>query len=372
MLDDAGGQGLDDVIELSDEEEGTARAPAPGAPGATMVSAARQAPQHRPSPAVEIVGGSPVETPLPTPLAVEHDLEAEEAIVASERQIAELRDALSHREQELHVLRDELLERERELTLLRSLRPPPPSRRLVDAGSVAPSSAGSARARFLGEALERTLDEGWRNAVDFVRHFPPSSVMKRLDRHPAVRATYLRLLVGIPERTALRTPTDDAGRLLQSAVDAGDTDAESYVNLFHRTATSNYLDPATIWSFMIDAELLEVAWQPAAARHGVAQRHVARLLDVGLAHAMIEPMAAVEGISVEIIAETLPTERWVALLRRMLEQGRDGRPFVDADLLASVPSRVLVEHMPLPYVLEGVLIPMSRAVGLVTSLPPAG
>jgi hypothetical protein len=337
-----------------------------------MVSAARQSPTQRSSPIVEVVGATaPFAHATPAAaLELQQDLEAEEAIVASERQIAELRDALSHREQELNALRDELLDRERELTLLRSLRPPPPSRRLVAPASSAPSSVGSARSRFLAEALERTLGEGWRTAADFSRHFPPGSVMQKLDRHPAVRATYLRLLVGIPERTALRTATDDAGRLLQSATDAGDCDADSYVQLFHRTATSNYLDPATIWSFMIDEELLEVAWQPAAPRHGDAQRHVARLLDLGLAHALIEPTTAVEGISVEIIAETLPTERVTAVLRGMLDAGRAGRPFSDADLLGAVPSKVLVEHMPLPYVLEGVLIPMSRAAGLVTTFPP--
>ena len=366
---DKGQDDLEDVIELSDDDADPPRSRA----GATLVSAAEQAAARaQVDPQVEVIGGEPpsderVTGALP---AIELEPEAEEAIAASERQIAALRDALSRREDEVHALRDELLQRERELTLLRSLRPPPPSKRLA-APSSAPSSLGVACARFFVEALERTVEGGWRSALDFHTHFPPGIVMRRLDRHPAVRATYLTLLVGIPERTALRTATDDAGRLLQTAVDARDCEPASYVRIFQRTATSNYLDPATVWSFLIDEELIRVAWQSADERYPAAQRQVALLTELALAHRMIGPDAVVDGLGPELVAECLPAERLTSVLRGILEAGRSGRPFTDDDLVAAVPPAELCAHVPLAYLVEGVLVPVARAAGFVTSLPEA-
>src|SRR5262249_18663379 len=125
--------------------------------------------------------------------------ETDDTVTASVREVAELREALLLREQQLVELRDELLHKERELELLRarerrsfvrsrrrSITPAPDADGFSELDE--PSSLGSACSRFLVEAVERTLDGGWRTPSQFAAHFRPIDIMDDLGRHPAVRA----------------------------------------------------------------------------------------------------------------------------------------------------------------------------------------
>src|SRR5262249_38268921 len=138
------------------------------------------------------------------------------------------------------------------------------------------TDAPSSRSRFLAEALEQALDSGWRTADEFARHFPPSRVMEDLDQQPTARAAMLRFLIGVAERTALRTPPDDAGRLLQNALDTGDCHAAGYAKAFHRASVSVHIDPAHVWSFVAGKQLFELNERRDKTRLPVARRLVAR------------------------------------------------------------------------------------------------
>jgi len=365
----------DGVIELTDDdadEASTTRAsPSPSAVGATLRSAARTpSPVRYESRHVEIIGasgGAPRKgledmpgSDAPHPALGESIFEPDEDMVAaSVREIVELREALGEKEIEVLSLRGELLEKERELALVRARRTIAPLSRLAQLEDPA-SSLGPRCLRFLAEALERSVSGGWRSAADFVRHFPPATVMRQLDHHPAVRASFLTLLVGIPERTALRTATEDAGRLLEAAVEEHDCEPGSFMRVFHRTAATGYLEPVQVWSFITGRDLVEVSRDPTTARYPIAQAHVAALLDLAIAQRLASPADVVDGITVEVLAASLAPGHLGATLRRILDAGRRGEAFADSDLLGSLPSKLLVDHVPLARVVEGVLLPLER------------
>src|SRR5262245_30348972 len=109
------------------------------------------------------------------------------------------------------------------------------------------SSLPTGSARFLSEALDHSLSHERRTPADFIRHLPPDAIMLALDPVPEIRARFLTVLVGVRERTALRTPSHDAGRLLQAALEEDDCDAEAIVDVFNPDDRIRFLDAKKVW-----------------------------------------------------------------------------------------------------------------------------
>ena len=220
-------------------------------------------------------------------------------------------------------------------------------------------------AKFLAEVLDHALANGRRTAADFIRHFPPAAIMAALDGVPQLRSNFLTTLVGVREKTALRTSSQDAGRLLQAALEEGDCDADSVVQVFNPDDRIRYLDPKLVWAFLTEGDFWKVSRSKDAAAHKVAQAHMAFMLDRGIAHSLVSHADLFEGITVEVLAEKLPRGEMAKIIRRALTVGREGQPFVDRDLHTAVPSAVLVDHIALPVIMDGVIVPMARNVGYV-------
>ena len=225
------------------------------------------------------------------------------------------------------------------------------------------SSLSTGAERFLSEVVQHGLSHGRRTPADFIRHFSAGTIMDSLTEVPPVRARFLVTLVGVRERTAIRTPAEDAGRLLQAALDEGDCDAEAIVAVFDPDDRVRYLDPHLLWSFLTEGDFWKVSRAKDAAGHKVAQAHIAYMLERALAAGLIKHIDIIEGVTVELLSDKLPRAELAKLVRATLDAGREGRAFTDADVFSAVPLGVLVDHVPLPQIVAGVIAPMARAAG---------
>jgi hypothetical protein len=226
--------------------------------------------------------------------------------------------------------------------------------------------------RFLAEATEHALRIGRRTPGDFIRHFPPTAIMTALDAVPALRANLLTVLVGVRERTALKTPSADAGRLLEAALQEGDCDALAIVDTFGPEDRIRYLDSKRMWSFLMEGEFWNASRAKDSANHKLAQAHIAYLIEHGLLHGLRTKRDVVDGISVEVLAEKLPRSELAKALKRALQMGREGQAFTDADLYAAVPPTVLVDHVALPVIMQSVIVPMGESAKFVERAPDYG
>ncbi|HVY44368.1 MAG TPA: hypothetical protein VHB21_00755 [Minicystis sp.] len=232
------------------------------------------------------------------------------------------------------------------------------------------SSLPTGPQRFLAEALEHALANGRRTPADFIRHFPPMAMMEALDEVPELRASFLTVLVGLREKTALRTPSSDAGRLLQAALEEGDCDAEAIVSLFAPDHRIKYLDGRKVWLFLMEGEPWKISRSKDAAGFKKVQQHMAYLIDRGIVHGLHSHQDVVDGITVEVLAEKLPRSELAKLVKRALSMGRENRSFTDRDMAAAVPTAVVLDHVPLPQVMESVITPMARRANYLEP-PPA-
>jgi hypothetical protein len=227
------------------------------------------------------------------------------------------------------------------------------------------SKLSTGELRFLAEALEHSFACGRRTADDFIRHFPPETIMDSLDQQPRLRATFLAVLVGLREKTAIRTPASDAGRLLQAALEEGDTDPEAIVSTFEPDDRIRFLPPTRIWAFLTEGEFWKVSRSKDSAGHKMAQAHLAYLLERALAHGLVSHTDVIDGISVELLADKLPRAELTKILRRALDLGRAGTAFRQADFYEATPATVLVDHVALPQIFDTVILPVARSAGYV-------
>jgi len=232
------------------------------------------------------------------------------------------------------------------------------------------SSLATGPQRFLSEALEHALSNGRRTPADFIRHFPPMSMMDSLDAVPEIRASFLTVLVGLREKTALRTPSSDAGRLLQAALEEGDCDAEAIVSLFAPDHRIKYLEGRKVWLFLMEGEPWKVSRSKDAAGFKKVQHHMAYLIDRGIVHGLHSHQDVIDGITVEVLAEKLPRSELAKLVKRALTMGRENRSFTDREMTTAVPTSVILDHVPLPQVMDSVVSPMARRANYVEQPAP--
>lgn len=214
--------------------------------------------------------------------------------------------------------------------------------------------------RFLAEAVDHTLETGRRTKAEFIALFPPMKIMEALEKVPELRARFLTLLVGVRERTALRTPHQDAGRLLEAALTEGDCDPEAIVDVFDPDDRVRYLPSRLLWLFLTEDEFWKVSRSKDPTGHKAAQRYVAYWIDRGISHGLHSHQDIVEGITIEAIADKLPRGELAKALKRALEMGRESLPYTESDLYGAVPADVLVDHIALAHLMDNVVSPMAR------------
>ena len=211
------------------------------------------------------------------------------------------------------------------------------------------------RQRFLVYAIEHALQIGRRTPLDFIRHFPPRTIMEALAQRPDLRAGVLVPTTGLKSKIALKKSWQSAGDDLQSALDEGETQAAAVVEAFAPDDRVLYLQDKKIWAFLIEGQFWKVTAKDDKAAFAMAQQHVAYLLDRALVDGLITPRDIVDGIGMNELCNRLPRSEMAALFTAALDGGRKGTPFTDKDLLATLPPSTLVQHIPLPHIYETVI-----------------
>jgi hypothetical protein len=211
------------------------------------------------------------------------------------------------------------------------------------------------RQRFLVYAIEHALEVGRRTPEDFIRHFPPKTIMEALAVRPDLRAGVLVPTTGLKMRIALKKTWQSAGDDLQSALDEGETKPSQIVEAFGVDDRVSYLDNKKVWAFIVEGQFWKVAPKDDKAAFGVAQQHIAYLLDRALLEGLVTARDVVDALGVTELCNRLPRSEMATLFTTALERGRAGTPFTDKDLLAALPPATLVQHVPLPHIVDTVL-----------------
>lgn len=211
------------------------------------------------------------------------------------------------------------------------------------------------RQRFLVYALEHAFQVGRRTPLDFIRHFPPRTIMEALAERPDLRAGLLVPTTGLKQRIAIKKTWQSAGDDLQTALDEGETQAAAIVQAFAPDDRVVYLPEPKLWAFIVEGQFWKVSAKDDKAAFATAQQHIAYLLDRALVDGLIVPRDVVDGIGVNELCNRLPRSEMASLFNAALSGGRKGTPFTDRDLLAALPPSTLVQHVPLPHVYETVI-----------------
>ncbi len=211
------------------------------------------------------------------------------------------------------------------------------------------------RQRFLAYAIEHAFQIGRRTPQDFIRHFPPRAIMEALALRPDLRASLLVPTTGLKHKIALKKTWQSAGDDLQSALDEGETVALSIVDAFLPDDRVLYLPDKKLWAFIVEGQFWKVTAKEDKVAYATAQQHIAYMLDRALQDGLITPRDVVDGIGVGELCNRLPRSEMAALFSTALDNGRNGKPFTDKDLLATLPPSTLVQHVPLTHIYETVL-----------------
>jgi hypothetical protein len=215
------------------------------------------------------------------------------------------------------------------------------------------STLEEGRQRFLARALEHGLKRGRRTAGDFLRHFPPSAIMKGLEHNAELRAFILASTTGIKEKIALKKSWEDAASDLKLAFDERETSAEAIVELFSADDRIRYLDAQKLWQFLSEGEF----WNTADANASIVREHLAYLLESALDEELLDQRDVVEAITVPELANRLPRDHLGALLRCALQSGENRRTFTAVELLGTAGPRILVQYVPLTHLWNAVVRP---------------
>ncbi len=177
--------------------------------------------------------------------------------------------------------------------------------------------------------------------------------MQVLAERKDLRADILVPTTGLKRRIAVKKSWQSAADDVQTALDEGETDAQTLVTAFDPDDRVRYLDATKLWSFLVEGEFwTSTAKGPTIA---VARKHVAYLIDRALADKLITGRDVVDGISVAQMSSHLPRGELAKIIGVALESGRTKSAFADVELLAALPPSILVEHVPLAHVFEAVL-----------------
>jgi hypothetical protein len=233
------------------------------------------------------------------------------------------------------------------------------------------SKLGEGRQKFLAHAIEHGLSHGRRTPEDFLRHFPPSAIMQGLRDQPQLRANILVIATGVRSKIALKKPAESCGNDLAIALEEGETDAETVVTLFDPDDRVRYLEAPALWAYVTEGAFWQIDAAKDRPRHAVAAEHIAFLIDRALKDRVANHRDVVDGLSVAKLAELLPRTELEKLITAALKAGSGNKPYTEANLMTAIPATTLVQHIPLPWIWDHVVVPKIAEVhGFVAKAAP--
>jgi hypothetical protein len=216
------------------------------------------------------------------------------------------------------------------------------------------SSLGAGREAFHSEITEYCLRIGERSPEDFIRHFSSAHIMQALTSRPTERARIVSQATGVHERVAHKMSPEASGEALQIALDEKVTTPADIVRLFQPDDRQRYLNRRALWQFNVEGDPWKVT-ASSKANFERAKAYVAYILERALANLLVSHEELVASITVEKLAALLPREELGSIIAMALRQTEK---FSEENLIAAVPPRTLVDHVPLDYVWNRVVVPL--------------
>jgi hypothetical protein len=210
--------------------------------------------------------------------------------------------------------------------------------------------------RFLAHVIEDGLQCGLRSNADFIRHFPPLTIMTGLAERPDLRANILVPTTGVRPKIAQRKAAESAGEDLQIALNEGETDADTIVSLFHPDDRVRYLDKARIWNFISEPKFWTCK-SDQGEQFNRAKSHLAFILDRAIEDGMLTYRDIVDGITVATMVQYLPLTELQAVIEKALSNSHANQAFTEENMLDVVPSTTITEHVPLSIIWDRVISP---------------
>jgi hypothetical protein len=178
--------------------------------------------------------------------------------------------------------------------------------------------------------------------------------MRALTSRPMERARIISQSTGVNEKVALKMSPEASGEALQIALEEKVTTPADVVRLFQPDDRQRYLDRKALWAFDVEGEPFKVT---ASNRQSFerAKAYIAYIVERGLANLLLSHAELLSAITVEKLAALLPREELGAIIASSLRQPEK---YTEENLIAAVPPRTLVDHLPLDYVWSRVVSPL--------------
>lgn len=216
------------------------------------------------------------------------------------------------------------------------------------------SSLGAGREAFHSEITEYCLRIGERSPEDFVRHFSCAHIMQALTSRPTERARIVSQATGVHERVAHKMSPEASGEALQIAVEEKVTTPADITRLFQPDDRQRYLNRKGLWQFNVEGEPWKVT-ASSKANFERAKAYVAYIVERALSNMLLSHEELVAAVTVDKLAALLPREELGAIIAMALRQTDK---FSEEHLMGAVPPRTLVDHVPLDYVWNRVVVPL--------------
>lgn len=172
--------------------------------------------------------------------------------------------------------------------------------------------------RFASELVEGALVRRIRTAKEFLDTFPASRIARALEHAPQARASILEIGMGMSRHQAELEPATVFSITLQRALQTGELDAETLVQLLRPDDRVRYLPRSALWNYVKGERL----WWEKAPDGGVGERaraNTALIVDLALLHGLLAPEDVAPAGVAQKLVEHLPRRRVAALLRGCLK-----------------------------------------------------
>src|ERR1051325_9044010 len=116
------------------------------------------------------------------------------------------------------------------------------------------SELGDPRHRFLAQVVEYTLAEGFRTPDDFLRHFPPGTIIQSLSSADELRVKLLVAATGTHEKIALKKSVTSATEDLELALAEQTTPPAALMGIYSPDDKVRSLDARKLWAFVVEDE----------------------------------------------------------------------------------------------------------------------
>jgi hypothetical protein len=191
--------------------------------------------------------------------------------------------------------------------------------------------------KLLFALLEHAFSEKWRDADDFLRHFPPSVIVESLASEEDVRVKLLTATTGMHERLARRKSLASGADDLGLALEEKTTTPNDVLELYPRTVQVKCLPGARLWQFLTE----ENFWAD-GPRNERATERIVFTLQTALSLGILSLRDLFDGIGFAELTRALPKRELEQVLVRALEGGRSGTALSEEVLLDVVAFPALV------------------------------